>query len=39
VRAGGTVQFPTSTVPISAMLPDLDRYTGPPIELGRMPRA
>lgn len=35
-RAGVAVEFPTSTVPISEMLPDLDRYTGPPIDLGRM---
>jgi Asp-tRNA(Asn)/Glu-tRNA(Gln) amidotransferase A subunit family amidase len=36
VRAGSPITFPTSTVPISAMLPNLDQYIGPPIELGRM---
>ena len=36
VRAGAAIEFPTSSVPISDMLPDLDRYTGPPIEFGRM---
>jgi Asp-tRNA(Asn)/Glu-tRNA(Gln) amidotransferase A subunit family amidase len=36
VRAGSPISYPTSTVPISAMLPNLDQYVGPPIELGRM---
>ena len=36
VRAGATVQFPTSTVPVSIILPDFDRYTGIPLDLGRM---
>jgi len=36
VRAGSPLKFPTSTVPISRMLPSLDQYVGPPIELGRM---
>jgi amidase len=36
VRAGAAIQYPTTSVPIAAMLPDLDKYTGPPIELGRM---
>lgn len=36
VRAGSPITFPTSTVPISTMLPDLDQYIGSPIELGRM---
>jgi Asp-tRNA(Asn)/Glu-tRNA(Gln) amidotransferase A subunit family amidase len=36
VRGGAAIKFPTTTVPVSEMLPDLDKYTGPPIELGRM---
>jgi amidase len=36
VRAGTPIAFPTSTVPISTMLPDLEQYAGPPIEVGRM---
>jgi len=36
VRAGAPIRFPTATVAISALLPDFDRYVGPPIELGRM---
>ena len=36
VRAGGPVQFPSSTIPVSSILPDLDRYTGIPLDLGRM---
>jgi amidase len=36
VRGGSAIEFPTTTVAISEMLPDLDKYTGPPIELGRM---
>ena len=36
VRAGAPVQFPTSTVPVSSILPDLDRYAGIPLDLGRM---
>jgi Asp-tRNA(Asn)/Glu-tRNA(Gln) amidotransferase A subunit family amidase len=36
VRAGSAFTFPTATVPVSDMLPDLDRYTGPPLDLGRM---
>lgn len=36
VRAGSLFSYPTQTVPIADMLPDLDQYTGPPIELGRM---
>ena len=36
VRAGAPMVFPTSSFPISAMLPDLDQYLGPPIDLGRM---
>jgi len=36
VRAGTPLQFPTETVAVSTLLPDYDRYIGPPIELGRM---
>jgi Asp-tRNA(Asn)/Glu-tRNA(Gln) amidotransferase A subunit family amidase len=36
VRAGSPLKFPTETVAISTLLPDFDRYSGPPIELGRM---
>jgi Asp-tRNA(Asn)/Glu-tRNA(Gln) amidotransferase A subunit family amidase len=36
VRAGTPLEFPTSTVPVSQVLPDFARYTGPPVELGRM---
>src|SRR5665213_1029707 len=36
VRAGAALQFPTQTVKASAILPDLDKYKGSPIEYGRM---
>jgi Asp-tRNA(Asn)/Glu-tRNA(Gln) amidotransferase A subunit family amidase len=36
VRAGSPLRFPTDTVAVSTLLPDFDRYAGPPIELGRM---
>ena len=36
VRAGAPLAFPTETVAASAILPDLDRYRGPPLEFGRM---
>ena len=36
VRAGSPVRFPTSTVPVSSILPDFDRYAGVPLDLGRM---
>ena len=36
VRAGAPLRFPTQTVKASAILPDLDKYQGPPIEFGRM---
>jgi Asp-tRNA(Asn)/Glu-tRNA(Gln) amidotransferase A subunit family amidase len=35
-RATAPLRFPTETVNASAILPDLDKYTGPPIEFGRM---
>jgi Asp-tRNA(Asn)/Glu-tRNA(Gln) amidotransferase A subunit family amidase len=36
VRAQAPLRFPTATVKASTILPDLDRYTGPPLEYGRM---
>ncbi len=36
VRAGSAVRFPASTVPVSSILPELDRYAGMPLDLGRM---
>jgi amidase len=36
VRAGAPVTFPTMTVPISAVLPEFERYTGLPMDFGRM---
>jgi len=36
VRAGSPVRYPTQTVPVSSVLPNYDKYLGPPMELGRM---
>jgi amidase len=36
VRGGAPIKFPTQTVKASTLLPDLDKYEGPPIEFGRM---
>ena len=36
VRAMSPLRFPTETVKASAILPDLDKYKGPPLEFGRM---
>lgn len=36
MRAGAPLTFPTETVAISSLIPDYGKYTGPPIELGRM---
>ena len=36
IRGGAAIRFPTATVKASALLPDLDRYRGPPLEYGRM---
>ena len=36
VRAGAPLKFPTQTVKASIILPDLDKYQGPPLEFGRM---
>lgn len=36
VRGQAPLRFPTETVKASDVLPDLDRYKGPPLEYGRM---
>ena len=36
VRAQAPLEFPTQTVAASTLLPDLDKYAGPPLEFGRM---
>jgi amidase len=36
VRAQAPLRFPTATVKASTILPDLDKYKGPPLEYGRM---
>jgi amidase len=36
VRGGAPLRFPTQTVKASTVLPDLDKYQGPPLEFGRM---
>jgi amidase len=36
VRAMAPLRFPTETVKAAAILPDLDKYRGPPLEFGRM---
>ncbi|HEY3910067.1 MAG TPA: amidase family protein [Stellaceae bacterium] len=36
VRATAPLQFPTATVKAETLLPDLDKYVGPPLEWGRM---
>ena len=36
VRGGAPITFPTKTLKASDVLPDLDRYKGPPLEFGRM---
>src|SRR5712671_3980598 len=36
VRAMAPLRFPTQTVKASTILPDLDKYRGPPLEFGRM---
>ena len=36
LRGGQAIAFPTETVRGSDVLPDLDRYVGPPLEWGRM---
>lgn len=36
IRAGAAVTYPSATVPVSEILPNFDRYTGVPMDLGRM---
>ena len=36
IRAQSPIEFPTETVKASDVLPDLDKYQGPPLEYGRM---
>src|SRR5687767_282418 len=36
VRAQAPLRFPTATVKAATVLPDLDKYQGPPLEYGRM---
>jgi hypothetical protein len=36
VRAGAPLRFPRDTFRASTILPDLDKYIGPPLEFGRM---
>jgi Asp-tRNA(Asn)/Glu-tRNA(Gln) amidotransferase A subunit family amidase len=36
MRATAPIRFPTETVEASAILPDLYKYRGPPLEFGRM---
>jgi amidase len=36
VRAMAPLRFPTATVRAATILPDLDKYRGPPLEFGRM---
>src|SRR6185503_15014741 len=36
IRAGSVLKYPTQTVPASTVLPNLDQYTGLPMELGKM---
>src|SRR6185436_4894427 len=36
VRGGSALRFPTQTVKASTILPNMDKYQGPPLEFGRM---
>ncbi len=36
VRGGAPIEFPTKTIKASEILPDMDKYKGPPLEFGRM---
>ena len=36
VRAGSPIHFPTQTVKVSTVFPDLDQYRGLPLDYGRM---
>jgi amidase len=37
IRGKAAIRFPTATTKASAILPDLDKYTGPPLEFGQPP--
>ena len=37
-RAGQELTFPTETIPVSDVLPDLNKYNGPALEFGRRRR-
>ena len=36
VRGGAPLRFPTETIKVTDVLPDLDKYKGSPLEFGRM---
>ena len=36
IRGGMQLTFPTRTKNVAEVLPDLDKYKGPPLEFGRM---
>src|SRR5262245_46239038 len=36
VRAGAPIKYPTQTVAAATVFPNLDKYKGPPLELGKM---
>src|SRR5436853_7171833 len=36
IRAGVPLRFATETVAASTIFPDLDKYDGPPLDVGRM---
>jgi amidase len=36
MRAGAPIQFPTQTFPVASLLPEFDKYSGMPLDLGRM---
>ena len=36
LRAGAPIKYPTGTVAASTVFPDLDKYQGLPLELGKM---
>jgi Asp-tRNA(Asn)/Glu-tRNA(Gln) amidotransferase A subunit family amidase len=36
MRGGAAIRFPAQTVKAATVLPDLDKYKGPPLEFGRM---
>ena len=36
IRAGAPLVYPTKTIAASTLFPNLEQYTGPPLEFGRM---